>query len=312
MSSAAPSEHCPSCGASTSVALVGPTHDAVHNHARYTLLGCSHCDLRFWSPLVADPTIYAHEGYEAYTDYHAGQRPFPRWAEPLFSRLPERREAALDIGCGDGAVLARLREANFDPHGIDLDERSVAVAASKYGLTQVQARTLGDYAAESRASHRRFGLITFFEVLEHQDNPIQFLAEVSTLCDRDALIAGSVPNRRRFLASADRHLGDGDLPPHHFLWFSAKSLRLLLERAGFTEVNVITAGHLPIREVIPRLDKVVRRRSSKWPSPLRALALGASKLAALPVWAGFQMRPTHLFFTCRWPSGGGSTPRGSD
>lgn len=311
MSSVAPFEPCPSCG-STTITRVGPTHSAVHNDARYTLLGCADCDLRFWSPLVADPTIYAEEGYEAYADYHSGQRPFPRWAEPLFSELPERRAAALDIGCGDGAVLARLRDVGFDPHGIDLDERSIAVAASKYGLTQVQAKTLGDYLIEARASDRRFGLLTFFEVLEHQDNPLRFLADVASLCEPDAVVAGSVPNRKRFLASADRHLGDGDLPPHHFLWFSPKSLKFMLERAGFAAVNVSYAGHLPLRDVIPRLDRVVRRRSGTWVAPLRAVATGIGKLAALPVWAGFHVRPTHLFFTCRWPSGNRVASRGPD
>lgn len=312
MSSVAPFEPCPTCGSSTSVMRVGPMHNAVHNDASYALLGCARCDLRFWSPLVADPTIYAHEGYEAYADYHSGQRPFPRWAEPLFAQLPERRAAALDIGCGDGAVLARLRDAGFDTHGIDLDERSIEVAASKYGLMQLHARTLGDYVTEARASDRRFGLLTFFEVLEHQDNPLQFLAEVASLCEPDALVAGSVPNRKRFLASADRHLGDGDLPPHHFLSFSPKSLEVMLERASFTGVNVSYAGHLPLRDVIPRLDKVVRRSSSTWPAPLRALAAGGSKLAALPVWAGFQMRPTHLFFTCRWSTSSRIASRGLD
>jgi SAM-dependent methyltransferase len=305
MSSAAPLESCPTCKSPAAVTRAGPAHTAAHNGTRYALLACARCDLRYWSPLVADPTIYAQEGFEAYADYHAGQRPFPRWAEPLFARLPEHRGAALDIGCGDGSVLARLRDAGFDPHGLDLDERSIAVAASKFGLGQVEARTLGEYAADARANARRFGLVTFFEVLEHQDAPLQFLSEVASLCQPGALVAGSVPNRRRFLASADRHLGDGDLPPHHFLWFSPTSLAALLERAGFTGVSVIEAGRLPLRDVVPRLDKVVRRRSSAWPAPLRTLAAAGAKLAAVPVWAGFLLRPTHLFFTCRWPSSGG-------
>jgi SAM-dependent methyltransferase len=307
MNAAASLEPCPTCSSLESVADTGLAHAASHNAARYSLLACARCDLRFWSPLVADPTIYAQEGFEAYADYHAGQRPFPRWAQPLFDRLPDRRGAALDIGCGDGSVLARLRDAGFDPHGLDLDERSIAVATNKFGLRQVQARTLGDYAAGARAQGRKFGLITFFEVLEHQDAPVDFLSEVASLCEPGALVAGSVPNRQRFLAGADRHLGDGDLPPHHFLWFSPQSLTALLRRAGFDDISVIRAGQLSLQDVVSKLDKVVHRQTQRLPAWLRAAATVGSRFAAVPVWAGFRARPSHLFFTCHWPSGGGAT-----
>jgi 2-polyprenyl-3-methyl-5-hydroxy-6-metoxy-1,4-benzoquinol methylase len=41
-------------------------------------------------------------------------------------------------------------------------------------------------------------VITFFEVLEHQDKPREFLEMVKGLLKEGGYIAGSVPNRERF------------------------------------------------------------------------------------------------------------------
>jgi hypothetical protein len=53
-------------------------------------------------------------------------------------------------------------------------------------------------------------------------------------------IAGSVPNRERFLISLMK--GRRDLwgyPPNHFLWFSKAVLRCFLHREGFDDILVV-------------------------------------------------------------------------
>jgi len=279
-------------------------HQASHNSQTYTLQRCSACDLQFWWPLKADPTVYAEEGFEAYVDYHSGTRPFPRWAEPLFQSLPVSAGAALDIGCGDGALLDRLAKAGFEVNGIDLDEKSIRVAKEKYGLKNVTAVTLEDYAAACRERGARFDLITFFEVLEHQDAPREFLAEVAALGKSGSWIAGSVPNRDRFLARLDRRLSDGDFPPHHFLWFSASSLKRLLEKEGYRDVSISFTGALSYGDVVDKLRNIITRKTRSWPSPARILAplmkMGAMFVAVIP-WLGMRTAPSHLFFRCRIP-----------
>lgn len=295
---------CAACANITQASSPLQRHQASHNSKTYTLQQCPTCDLQFWWPLKADSSIYAAEGFEAYVDYHSGTRPFPRWAEPLFQSLPTSTGVALDIGCGDGAVLNRLAKAGFEVNGIDLDEKSVGVAKEKYRLRNVAAVTLEDYIATCRERGLHFDLITFFEVLEHQDNPSEFLAQVASLGKSGCLVAGSVPNRDRFLARLDRRFSDGDFPPHHFLWFSASSLKRLLEEKGFSDVSISFTGALGYADVVGKLRNIIVRKSQTWPAPMRALAPVVRWMvvltAAIP-WLGMRAAPSHLFFRCRIP-----------
>lgn len=295
---------CAACGNDAPIDVPLRQHRAHHNSITYTLQRCTVCDLQFWSPLKADPSVYATEGYEAYVDYHSGARPFPRWAEPLFAILPPERGNALDIGCGDGAVLHRLAQAGYIPHGIDLDEKSVAVAREKFSLTKVVVSTLDAYENISSARGERFDLLTFFEVLEHQDAPLDFLKQVRRLCQPGAVVAGSVPNRDRFLAKLDRLVGEGDLPPHHFLWFSRASLARLLEHAGFVDTRIVRVGALSYVDVVAKLGKLIDRKLHSLPGRIRWLAVPIKILLpalAIGPWIGLRIAPSHLFFYCRVP-----------
>ncbi|MEW6558554.1 MAG: methyltransferase domain-containing protein, partial [Elusimicrobiota bacterium] len=83
----------------------------------------------------------------------------------------------------------------------------------------------------------QFDIITFFEVLEHQDNLQSFIQDITTLLKKDGFIAGSVPNRDRFLAKlSDRAFGFGDYPPHHFTRWSTEILKIYLEKNDFTDI----------------------------------------------------------------------------
>lgn len=299
---------CPACEGRARAHSPLRTHHAPHNLETYTLQDCPTCQMKFWWPLQADPSVYAEEGFEAYADYHSGKRPFPRWAEPLFRHLPTPAGRALDVGCGDGAVLRRLSESGFDPHGIDLDPKSVAIARGKFDLTNAKTMTLDEFERECIGSGLQFDLITFFEVLEHQDSPRSFLRQIHRLGRPGAVIAGSVPNRNRFAAGLDRKLSDGDLPPHHFLWFSANSLRGLLERSGFEAVEVSTTGALDYRQLVGKLKGIVVRKSSALPKAIgwtKYLLLAFMPVAAIVPWFGMRASPSHLFFKCRVPASPG-------
>lgn len=83
----------------------------------------------------------------------------------ICTRLPQRREHALDVGCGHGELLATLA-AHFDQvTGLDTDEQMRSVAESRYaGLPNVSV------CADS-FDHIRgpFDAVTMIAVLHHLD-----------------------------------------------------------------------------------------------------------------------------------------------
>lgn len=101
----------------------------------------------------------------------------------------------LDLGCGEGYVLAELVHARLDAKltGIDLSAPAVANARARLGnnveIEHGDARTLAD-------DGRRFDVVMMLEVLEHIPNPAFILPVLETLSNRYVLL--SVPNEPFF------------------------------------------------------------------------------------------------------------------
>lgn len=249
------------------------------------------------------PEFYEREGFHAYEDFHAGNRPFPRWTLPFFDHIGVDGGLLLDVGCGDGAFLERAAQRGLRVHGIDLDRRSIAVARRRAGLDLVEFRDLASHTRYCSERGIRYNVITFFEVLEHQDDPANFLRQAAALLAPKGKLAGTVPNRNRFLGSITKRFDEGDLPPHHFLRFSANVLRDVLARQGFGEVTVIASGHMSWKEIDARIAPAVAHMSSRWPRPVRGIALTLARLfskpAAVLIWLGMRWRPPHLYFQAR-------------
>jgi SAM-dependent methyltransferase len=141
----------------------------------------------------------------------------------------------LDVGCGSGAFLLALREANWRPHGIDISEPAVAAARSA-GLDDVRCGDLLDagYTAES------FDAVRFWHSLEHVPSPRAQLTEAHRVLRSGGSLTVGVPNFGSFLA---RRAGDRwyylDLPRH--LWhFEPATLSRLVEDCGFRVTRVRT------------------------------------------------------------------------
>ncbi|HDD45097.1 MAG TPA: methyltransferase domain-containing protein [Candidatus Desulfofervidus auxilii] len=99
--------------------------------------------------------------------------------------------------------------------------------------------SLEEFHNFAKKKNIKFDVITFFEVLEHQDRPMEFLQMVKELLKDGEYIAGSVPNRERLFVKIDWKYFHGDYPPHHFLIFSQTALYRTFKLAGFKNIEII-------------------------------------------------------------------------
>jgi len=120
----------------------------------------------------------------------------------VLANLPERRRRALDVGCGQGGLLAALAPYVEEVHGTDVDPAMVRQAADR-------CSGLGNVTVEATAWTERPGpydVITMIAVLHHLD-PVEALRQV-----------------RRLLAPGGRLLVVGLAPPEGLvdhLWDAA-------------------------------------------------------------------------------------------
>lgn len=138
----------------------------------------------------------------------------------------------LDIGCGTGNFLAAAKAAGYSVTGTELDRNAAQFAKEKLGLPKVLGLTISEFAGKYPSE--KFDVVTFFEVLEHQANPLEFLHGVKACLRSRGYIALSVPNRERWLTGPDVL----DYPPNHFLRWNAAALRNVLAAQGFEILSV--------------------------------------------------------------------------
>ena len=150
----------------------------------------------------------------------------------LADPLAPRNGDLLDIGCGTGTFLAAARDAGFRVRGTELDRNAARFAKEKLGLQRVLPLTISEFT--ERNAEERFDVVTFFEVLEHQAAPVEFLQKVKACVRPGGMIALSVPNRERWLTGPDVL----DYPPNHFLRWNAAALRNFLSSQGFAILSI--------------------------------------------------------------------------
>lgn len=101
-------------------------------------------------------------------------------------------QAVLDVGCGTGDFLTiplarTFPEIQFD--GIDSDKGTVEYARKKNDL-----RNLKFILQEEFVSARRYDLVVISEVLEHVEDPVEFMRFYRSLLTPEGKIVLTIPN----------------------------------------------------------------------------------------------------------------------
>lgn len=229
---------CPVCSSSENGA---PSVRHRWNGDEHALYACAQCRLFFWHPRkMPSPDFYERDAEKVskpvLVRHTVGSRYLGANHQAFFLRHPTCQGRLLDIGCGDGHFLQEAQRRGCQVTGVDLDSKALLVARRR-GIERLLSMTLEAFVASDEP--KEFDWITFFEVLEHQPEPVQFITNVKRLMRVGGRIAGSVPNCERFRLSAYENL---DRPPYHFTRWTREGLIGFLTRVGFRDILVYDVG----------------------------------------------------------------------
>jgi SAM-dependent methyltransferase len=186
------------------------------------------------------------------------------YAEALRARLAELpdRQSALEIGTGNGALLAHLRAMGFaEVLGL---EPSIAAVRDAAPETRPLIR-LGSFDPSALpASH--FSLVVANQTIEHVAEPVALLTSVRALLKRGGLLMMvSHDYRHPLMRLLGRRAPIIDI--EHLQVFSRASLASALERAGFPEVRIAPfANRYPLHYWVrlSPLPRLVKRPLHGW------------------------------------------------
>lgn len=155
------------------------------------------------------------------------------------AKLPPRRgRQLLDFGCGSGHFMLRMAQGGWEVHGVEPDPKAAEALRSKY---RMPIRTS---LADAEDWVERFDVIVLNHVIEHLDDPIVVLRDLSTMLAPGGEILIATPNPESLGCRIFRRYWRGLEAPRHFNLFTCASLNQALERAGLIPKEMSTEVRL--------------------------------------------------------------------
>ena len=247
-------------------------------HMRLRLVNCPGCDVVYASPLPSPEALaaaYDEASFDSSEEAVYAARTYGEQIAELVRGLPDR-EAAIDIGAGEGAFLVELQRLGFaEVAGVEPSRAPIDAAPPEIGeLIHHGVFEPGIRPAASQT------LVTCFQTIEHVPDPSRLVADAVELLKPGGMLVLICHDRR---APLNRALGlrSPIVDIEHMQLFSAASATGLLRRHGLTAV-----GSRAIRNRYPirywaRLAPVPDRLRSPFDS-----ALERSGLAGRPLTVG--------------------------
>lgn len=259
---------CPVCG-SESTRRIG-------SHNDFSIHRCDSCDVEFANPMKS-PGKEWYERHLLYRNRYQAVGQYVGWMHrELLSRIPGNNLRLLDLGCGTGDFVQEALRHGFDAVGLDFDSQAIAVGRSHW-----KSERLHDMSIEEYFKHmpEPFDIITFYEVLEHLENPGSFLGMLKGYLRPGGRISFSIPNRDSRLNSLYRRLVPGiDFPPHHLTRWSKQAVQKAMDLHGF-RIDVLK----PLRPSLSdQIFDVLRTRGAWLPHRLQKLIAFACSLFLWP------------------------------
>jgi SAM-dependent methyltransferase len=165
---------------------------------------------------------------------------------------PKEGLKILDVGCGWGNFLQILNDNQLPYLGIDVSQEAVAICSEK-GLNCLKA----DLINLSKDSKQKYSVITFFQVIEHLKNPLEYLKTAKKLLKKNGILLITTPNNNSPLRSLFGPKWSVYNTPSHYFFYSKKSLGRLLKMAGFNkfEIKIDPPRYFSLNYVLGRIFK---------------------------------------------------------
>ncbi len=225
---------CPVCGAVGTKSIRLEVASPFPGRGLRTLLDCRSCTSQFFDDQALPPESY-EDNPASVTFYMQQAASIEHMIWPLLRIPVERRASLADIGCGFGFALDFARTTmGWRARGID---RSTAadMGARLLGVDIVPAHFDGPQSFGGET----FDVVLSSEVIEHMPDPNRFVLDVLALLQPRGTAVFTTPNAAAIrpeqpVSELLRILSPG----FHHVFFTARSLRAVLERGGFTAVQV--------------------------------------------------------------------------
>ena len=228
---------CYLCGAKTLKII----RTKLRHNIRRNVFECGKCGIVYLEPVQEDlKDFYTEEYRKLYTPLIGSALnsqelfdiclPIQKYRIDELKYVLDPTKKLLDVGCASGAFLYSVKSRVLECVGMEFNLDNARFVEEVLGI-KVYTERIEDVDL----SQEYFDIATAFQVLEHVDDPIQFLKGIHKLLKPGGTICIEVPNIQDVLLSVyeiEKYADFWFREPHVFN-YSPKTLTMILEKTGF-------------------------------------------------------------------------------
>jgi len=109
----------------------------------------------------------------------------------------------LDIGCAMGVLLEEAKKIGYKVQGIDISQDAVTYCRKR--KLDVIAGTIA--SARAKLKKNSFDVVTAFEIIEHEQNPLGMMLRVHELLNAGGITVLTTPNHSSFWKNHGKMVG---------------------------------------------------------------------------------------------------------
>lgn len=205
---------------------------------------CLDCKVVFLNPAPTeaflknayDDSYYSYQQFGTIKRWQIWARRFIGYSpgvtrDPRFTK-PGR---VLDIGCGSGEFLYKMKMAGWETHGVELGAKAAEIGNRFYALN-IQAGTL----VTAKFPEGYFDYVRLNHSFEHLVNPHETIELIRKYLSTSGLLFIGVPNIESIQSRVFRKCWWNLGPPVHPFGYSFYTLSWLLKQHGFEVVTART------------------------------------------------------------------------
>ncbi len=170
----------------------------------------------------------------------------------------------LDVGCSSGQVMYWARKRGLVPSGVEINKRTADIALAN-GFP-----VFNGFLENAPFEKKSFDVVFLGDVIEHVNNPREFISEVVSFLKPNGIIAISTPN----VDCAWSHVTlwfskvfnipwTSATPPYHLFQFNHKTLSMLMDEFGMSTQKAFFLPPPSLRYELGSLHLLKRYKKEK-------------------------------------------------
>ncbi len=236
---------CPICS-SRDFQFVFAARDYTVSKEHFQIWQCNDCSLRFTQNVPTEDHIgeyYQSEDYISHSNtkkgvinylyQHVRNITLNQKAQLVTKLAPHTPGTILDIGCGTGEFLYKMKTKGWEVLGLEPDKGAREYARNTYALLVEEPSRLYDI------SSGYFDIVTMWHVLEHIHELHACIEATSHILTTHGTLIIAVPNFESRDASVYQNQWAAYDVPRHLYHFNPQSMSTLLQQHGYELVDML-------------------------------------------------------------------------